>query len=159
MKLAPRLYVAKRSNCRTIRCRSGRSENSKRQRQEVERYGISDHRHHRGQRPAETIRRRHERRRDHFAGDGDGEKNISQGPRYQEAGDKIVTPMRSALNLFSSGPDLFKPGILHHSGNRPAPPSDYTPLARRSAFPALAVSPRHAFISSAHFRIRSLALR
>jgi hypothetical protein len=76
-----------------------------------------------------------------------------------ESGDKIVTAMRSALNLFSSVPDLFKPGILHHSGNRPAPPSDYTPLARRSAFSALAVSPRHAFISSAHFRIRSLALR
>jgi hypothetical protein len=31
-------------------------------------------------------------------------------------------------------PDKTLPGTLHHSGNRPAPPSDHTPLARRSAF-------------------------
>jgi hypothetical protein len=39
-----------------------------------------------------------------------------------------------ALNLFSFRPDKTLPGTLHHSGNRPAPPSDHTPLARRSAF-------------------------
>jgi hypothetical protein len=41
---------------------------------------------------------------------------------------------RAALNLFSFGPDKILPGTLHHSGNRPAPPSDHIPLARRSAF-------------------------
>jgi hypothetical protein len=35
---------------------------------------------------------------------------------------------------FSFRPDKNLPGTLHHSGNRPAPPSDYIPLARRSAF-------------------------
>ena len=35
---------------------------------------------------------------------------------------------------FSFGPDKILPGTLHHSGIRPAPPSDHTPLARRSAF-------------------------
>ena len=35
---------------------------------------------------------------------------------------------------FPSHPDKTLPGTLHHSGNRPAPPSDHTPLARRSAF-------------------------
>src|SRR6185295_5167557 len=35
---------------------------------------------------------------------------------------------------FSFHPDKTLPGTLHHSGNRPAPPSDHTPLARRSAF-------------------------
>jgi hypothetical protein len=35
---------------------------------------------------------------------------------------------------FSFGPDKILPGTLHHSGFRPAPPSDHTPLARRSAF-------------------------
>ena len=35
---------------------------------------------------------------------------------------------------FSLRPDKILPGTLHHSGNRPAPPSDHTPLARRSAF-------------------------
>ena len=41
---------------------------------------------------------------------------------------------RAALNLFSFGPDKILPGTLHHSGNRPAPPSDHIPLGRRSAF-------------------------
>ena len=41
---------------------------------------------------------------------------------------------RVALNLFPSRQDKILPGTLHHSGNRPAPPSDHTPLARRSAF-------------------------
>src|SRR6476469_1362515 len=31
-------------------------------------------------------------------------------------------------------PDITLPGTLHHSGIRPAPPSDHTPLVRRSAF-------------------------
>src|SRR4051794_33122474 len=35
---------------------------------------------------------------------------------------------------FSLPPDITLPGTLHHSGIRPAPPSDHTPLARRSAF-------------------------
>ena len=35
---------------------------------------------------------------------------------------------------FPSRPDKTLPGTLHHSGNRPAPPSDHIPLARRSAF-------------------------
>jgi hypothetical protein len=35
---------------------------------------------------------------------------------------------------FSFHPDKTLPGTLHHSGIRPAPPSDHTPLARRSAF-------------------------
>ena len=35
---------------------------------------------------------------------------------------------------FSLPPDKTLPGTLHHSGIRPAPPSDHTPLARRSAF-------------------------
>jgi hypothetical protein len=35
---------------------------------------------------------------------------------------------------FSFHPDKTLPGTLHHSGNRPAPPSDHIPLARRSAF-------------------------
>jgi hypothetical protein len=35
---------------------------------------------------------------------------------------------------FSLRPDKILPGTLHHSGIRPAPPSDHTPLARRSAF-------------------------
>lgn len=38
------------------------------------------------------------------------------------------------LNLFHAARDILLPGILHHSGNRPAPPSEHTPLARRSAF-------------------------
>ena len=38
------------------------------------------------------------------------------------------------LNLFRSLQTKPLPGTLHHSGNRPAPPSDHTPLARRSAF-------------------------
>lgn len=38
------------------------------------------------------------------------------------------------LEPFPFHPDKTLPGTLHHSGNRPAPPSDHTPLARRSAF-------------------------
>ena len=40
----------------------------------------------------------------------------------------------SGVEPFSFRPDKILPGTLHHSGNRPAPPSDHTPLARRSAF-------------------------
>jgi hypothetical protein len=39
-----------------------------------------------------------------------------------------------AVEPFSQVPDKALPGTLLHSGNRPAPPSDHTPLARRSAF-------------------------
>jgi hypothetical protein len=35
---------------------------------------------------------------------------------------------------FAFRTDLFVPGTLHHSGNRPAPPSEHTPLERRCAF-------------------------
>ena len=38
------------------------------------------------------------------------------------------------IEPFSYRPDKILPGTLHHSGIRPAPPSDHTPLARRSAF-------------------------
>ena len=41
---------------------------------------------------------------------------------------------RRAVEPFAIRPDLFLPGTLHHSGNRPAPPSEHTPLERRSAF-------------------------
>lgn len=40
----------------------------------------------------------------------------------------------AGVEPFSSPPDKTLPGTLHHSGNRPAPPSDDIPLARRSAF-------------------------
>ena len=35
---------------------------------------------------------------------------------------------------FAFRPDLLVPGTFHNSGNRPAPPSEYIPLARRSVF-------------------------
>jgi hypothetical protein len=41
---------------------------------------------------------------------------------------------RGRVEPFSLPPDITLPGTLHHSGIRPAPPSDYTPLVRRSAF-------------------------
>jgi len=44
------------------------------------------------------------------------------------------TSASSGIEPFSFHPDKTLPGTLHHSGNRPAPPSDHTPLARRSAF-------------------------
>ena len=47
-----------------------------------------------------------------------------------------IAPANSsrAVEPFSFRPDKILPGTLHHSGIRPAPPSDHTPLARRSAF-------------------------
>lgn len=39
-----------------------------------------------------------------------------------------------ALNLLAAIQTNCMPGTLHHSGNKPAPPSDHIPLARRSAF-------------------------
>jgi hypothetical protein len=38
------------------------------------------------------------------------------------------------IEPFPLRPDKTLPGTLHHSGNRPAPPSDHIPLGRRSAF-------------------------
>jgi hypothetical protein len=38
------------------------------------------------------------------------------------------------LNLFHARDTKFLLGTLHHSGLRPAPPSEHIPLARRSAF-------------------------
>ena len=46
---------------------------------------------------------------------------------------------------FSFRPDKILPGTLHHSGIRPAPPSDHTPLARRSAFRGAAARPAREF--------------
>ncbi len=43
------------------------------------------------------------------------------------------------IEPFACCPDLFLPGTLHHSGNRPAPPSEHTPLERRSAFVEVAI--------------------
>jgi hypothetical protein len=54
-------------------------------------------------------------------------------PPFQHT-NRPVNSSETALNLFSFCPDKILPGTLHHSGNRPAPPSEYTPLARRSAF-------------------------
>ena len=51
-------------------------------------------------------------------------------PRFSALPAKFLS---AALNLFHSAPTKLLPGTLHHSGNRPAPPSDDTPLARRSA--------------------------
>jgi hypothetical protein len=45
-----------------------------------------------------------------------------------------IALVSGGVEPFSFGPDKTLPGTLHHSGNRPAPPSDHTPLARRSAF-------------------------
>ena len=42
---------------------------------------------------------------------------------------------------FSFRSDKTLPGTLHHSGIKPAPPSDHTPLARRSAFCARGTAP------------------
>ena len=48
---------------------------------------------------------------------------------------QIAPPIRlGRVEPFSFRPDKTLPGTLHHSGNRPAPPSDHIPLARRSAF-------------------------
>jgi hypothetical protein len=46
----------------------------------------------------------------------------------------LLRNSRRAVEPFTTRPDLFLPGTLHHSGNRPAPPSEHTPLERRSAF-------------------------
>ena len=43
-----------------------------------------------------------------------------------------ICPQR--VEPFEGRPDIFLPGTLHHSGNKPAPPSDHIPLVRRSAF-------------------------
>ena len=39
-----------------------------------------------------------------------------------------------SVEPFAGRRDIFLPGTLHHSGYKPAPPSDHIPLARRSAF-------------------------
>jgi hypothetical protein len=67
----------------------------------------------------------------------DGEK--SGGPprprnRYVCRKAPFQRNSRRAVEPFAIRPDLFLPGTLHHSGNRPAPPSEHTPLERRSAF-------------------------
>ena len=52
---------------------------------------------------------------------------------FQRA-DRPANSSRVRVEPFSFRPDKTLPGTLHHSGIRPAPPSDHTPLARRSAF-------------------------
>jgi hypothetical protein len=52
---------------------------------------------------------------------------------FQRA-DRPANSSRARVEPFSFRPDKTLPGTLHHSGIRPAPPSDHTPLARRSAF-------------------------
>ena len=64
-----------------------------------------------------------------------------QPPRELRAAEiqrRVVLPRRAdpaALNLLKARRDTLLPGTLHHSGLKPAPPSDHIPLARRSAFP------------------------
>ncbi len=62
---------------------------------------------------------------------------LRQGPvSARKLPGKFVSGPNSsrAVEPFSFRPDKILPGTLHHSGIRPAPPSDHTPLARRSAF-------------------------
>jgi hypothetical protein len=54
-------------------------------------------------------------------------------PTFQRANVSRQIPL-GALNLFRWSQTKLLPGTLHHSGNRPAPPSEDIPLARRSAF-------------------------
>jgi hypothetical protein len=53
-------------------------------------------------------------------------------PRFSAQTPRRIRRWR--VEPFSLPPDITLPGTLHHSGIRPAPPSDHTPLARRSAF-------------------------
>jgi hypothetical protein len=57
----------------------------------------------------------------------------------------------TGLNLFYPGRTYPLPGALQNSGIKPAPPSEYTPLGRRSAFlppPSLAIDvPLRAYFS------------
>jgi len=53
-------------------------------------------------------------------------------PRFNRADYRQFVSGR--VEPFSPNPDLTLPGTLHHSGNKPAPPSDHIPLARRGAF-------------------------
>ena len=54
-------------------------------------------------------------------------------PRFS-AQNRSARSSRPALNLLAAIQTNCMPGILHRSGNKPAPPSDHIPLARRSAF-------------------------
>ena len=73
----------------------------------------------------------------------DGGENLEDHPRPPEqirlpqgpvSACKIRKFVSGGVEPFSLRPDKILPGTLHHSGIRPAPPSDHTPLARRSAF-------------------------
>jgi hypothetical protein len=56
-------------------------------------------------------------------------------PQEPVSAGKLPRQIRlGCIEPFPSRPDKTLPGTLHHSGNRPAPPSDHIPLARRSAF-------------------------
>jgi hypothetical protein len=56
-------------------------------------------------------------------------------PQEPVSADKLPRQIRlGCIEPFPSRPDKTLPGTLHHSGNRPAPPSDHIPLARHSAF-------------------------
>ena len=61
------------------------------------------------------------------------ERYVRRKAPFQRANLPANSP-HAALNLFHSVQTKLLPGTLHHSGNKPAPPSDHTPLARRSAF-------------------------
>ena len=73
------------------------------------------------------------------AGEKSGGPTPALVPATQAASARFIARFRAAgspiaVEPFGFRPDLLLPGTLHHSGNRPAPPSDHIPLARRSAF-------------------------
>ena len=107
----------------------------------------------RGEQPDRRSRAQHERprRRGNAAGPPKAGENPEEPPRPRQPDTSAATrrfssgsvPSRNSqatVEPFAFGPDLPLPGTLHHSGNRPAPPSEHTPLERRSAF-AGALSP------------------
>jgi hypothetical protein len=74
----------------------------------------------------------------------DGGGNLQDRPRPRGADTFAARPRFSGqiarqfvsgrVEPFSLSPDKTLPGTLHHSGIKPAPPSDHIPLVRRSVF-------------------------
>jgi hypothetical protein len=74
----------------------------------------------------------------------DGGGNLEDRPRPRGADTFAARPRFSGqmarqfvsgrVEPFSLSPDKTLPGTLHHSGIKPAPPSDHIPLVRRSVF-------------------------
>ena len=91
-----------------------------------------DRRRHSQTTPPHGATRRGRRRRGKSGGPPRPRKQIRQPQGPVSATARQIRLGRVEPFLFR--PDLFLPGTLHHSGIRPAPPSDHTPLARRSAF-------------------------